>query len=113
MRMVKLFVLTVLGVAFVVLGVANMTPVELRLLPEEAGVPGARIAEVPLSAVILGAAVVGILVGQLMEWVREAKHRRLAEERSREVGRLRRELRRLGAELGDRDDDLPQLPVRR
>lgn len=111
--MLRLLVLTLTGAALVVVGVANMAPVDLHLLPEEAGVPGTTIPGVPLSAVILGAVVVGILIGQLMEWVREAKHRRLAEERSREVGRLRRELHRLSEAEGEVERELPRLPARR
>ena len=104
--------LVVLGLAFVVLGVANMAPVTVHLLPPGIGVPEAVIREVPLSAVMLAAGVSGVVVGQLMEWLREAKHRRQVEEKHRVVGRLRREIRRLSARLGERDEDAPATPGR-
>ncbi len=113
MRMIKLLFLTLLGFGLVIVGVANMAPVDVHLLPPEIGLAGTRIEGVPLSFVILVAVVAGILIGQLMEWVREARHRRLVEERGRELGRLRREIRRLSARAGEGEDSLPRLPDRR
>lgn len=113
MRLLKIAVLGLLGFGLVVIGVANMEPVDLRLLPEEIGNGAVRVGPVPLSAVILAAVVVGIFVGQVMEWLRESQYRRLAEDRLREVGRLRRELRRMAARFGDTADDLPDHRLRR
>ena len=110
MRMIKLLFLTLLGFGLVVVGVANMAPVDIHLLPPQIGLAGTRLEGVPLTFVILVAVVTGILIGQLMEWVREARHRRLVDERGREVGRLKREIRRLSARLGEGDESLPRLP---
>jgi len=110
MRILKAILLTVVGIGLIGLGVANMTPVTLRLLPMELDPEGAAVVEdLPLAAVILAAAVIGILIGQVLEWLREAHHRRLAAERKREVGRLRSEINRLSARLEDSDGDLPEL----
>ena len=113
MRMLKLLAFALIGLGLVVIGVANISPVDLHLLPPELGIDATRITAVPLSAVILVSVMLGIVVGHLMEWVREAKHRRLAEERNREVGRLRREIRQLAARIGDGEEGLPRLPARR
>ncbi len=110
MRMIKLLFLTLLGFGLVVVGVANMAPVDLHLLPPEIGLTATRLEGVPLTFVILTAIVAGILIGQLMEWVREARHRRLVEERGRELGRLRREIKRLSTGLGEGETSLPRLP---
>ncbi|MEM9148242.1 MAG: LapA family protein [Pseudomonadota bacterium] len=113
MRMLKLLALSLFGLGLVVVGVANIAPVDLHLLPPELGLEATRLTAVPLSAVILVSVLVGVVIGHLMEWVREAKHRRMVEERNREVGRLRREIRRLSDRIGDGEEGLPQLPARR
>jgi uncharacterized integral membrane protein len=112
MRTIKLLVLVLLGLALVIVGVANMAPVDVHLLPPEIGAGAYVLRGVPLAGVILASVVVGVLVGQLLEYLREAKHRRRAEERRREVGRLKREVGRLAARLGESDDDLPEIPAR-
>jgi uncharacterized integral membrane protein len=112
MRTLKLLILILLAAALIVLGVANMNPVDLHLLPAAVATPETTIAQVPLTAILFGAVTIGIVVGFLLEWLREAKHRRLAAEKKREVGRLRSEIARLSTRLGDADDDLPELPAR-
>jgi len=112
MRTLKLLLLAILGLGLVVIGVANMAPVDVYLLPAAIDGGANVLRDVPLAAVILVAVVVGVFVGQIMEYMREAKYRRRASERRREVGELRREVGRLAARVGDRDDDLPELPSR-
>ena len=111
MRTIKLIVLGVLAAALIVLGVANMAPVDLYLLPpalfgERYGLTG-----IPLAVVLLAAVLAGIVIGQIIEFLRERKHRRLAEEKRREIIELRREIARLRGQLGERADELPRLPV--
>ena len=111
MRKIRFVVLGFLAAALIIIGVANMTPVDLRLLP--AFLAGDRyvISGVPLAIVILGAILAGIIVGQIIEFLRERRERRLAEARRHEVAELRREVERLRAELGSRGDDLPRIPA--
>ncbi len=111
MRTIKTVVLGLLAAILIILGVANMAPVELHLLPpalfgERWGISG-----VPLAVVILAAVLVGIVIGQLIEFIRERKHRRVAEEKRREIVALRQEVGRLRAQLGDRADELPRIPA--
>lgn len=111
MRTVKLIVLGLLAVILIVLGVANMAPVDLYLLPatffgDSFGVKG-----LPLAVVILAAVLMGILAGLVIEFLREHKHRRVAEEKRREIVRLREEVTRLRVRLGEREDDLPRIPA--
>jgi len=53
----------------------------------------------------------GILAGLVIEFLREHKQRRVAEEKRREIVRLRQEVTRLRADLGDRGNDLPRIPA--
>jgi|SRR6056297_781643 len=111
MRTLKLLLLLVVALALIVLGVANMAPVDLHLVPPQVGGPETTLEQVPLTAILFGAVAVGVVVGFLLEWLREAKYRRLAAEKKREAGRLRSELGRLNARADD-DADLPDLPAR-
>jgi uncharacterized integral membrane protein len=111
MRTVKKIVLGLLAAALIILGVANMAPVDLYLLPRAIFGEGWGISGVPLAVVILVAVLAGIVIGQLVEFIRERKHRRVADERRREIVELRREVARLRAELGPRADELPRIPV--
>lgn len=111
MRTIKLIVLGLLAAALIILGVANMAPVDLYLLPRALFGERWGISGVPLAVVILASVLVGIVIGQLIEYVRERKHRRVADEKRREIVELRREVARLRSELGSRADELPRIPV--
>ena len=112
MRTVKLIVLGLLAAILIALGVANMAPVDLYLLPaslfdDQFGIKDT----IPLAVVILAAVLMGILIGLVIEFLREHKLRRVAEEKRREIVRLRQEIARLRAKMGDRDDELPRIPA--
>ena len=112
MRYVKFFVLFVMAVIAVVLAVANRGPVTLRLLPErvvESGlVPGDYAWEttLPLFLALLGAMFFGIVIGLILEALRESEHRREERRYRREAARLHRENLRLKAKAGEEDDDI-------
>jgi len=111
MRTVKLIVLGLLAVILIALGVANMATVDLYLLPAALFGDSFSVKELPLAVVILAAVLMGILAGLVIEFLREHKQRRVAEEKRREIVRLRQEVTRLRAKLGDREDELPRLPA--
>lgn len=110
MRTIKLLVLAIIAVALITMGAANMAPVNLFLLPMDVGGFTYSIENVPLAAVILASVFVGIVIGMLIELIRESKHRRsLAEKRDR-IAALQGEIRRLNERIGPAPDDLPPLP---
>lgn len=111
MRTIKLIVLGLLAAVLIILGVANMAPVDLYLLPPALFGQRWGLSGIPLSVVLLAAVLGGIVIGQILEFFRERKHRRVAEEKRREIVELRREVVRLKSELGDRADEMPRLPV--
>ena len=110
LRAFKMIVLGLLAVVLVVLGVANMTPVDLHLLPPAIGGFEYTLHQIPLAAVILLSILLGIVIGELIEWVREHRYRRDARRRRREAEELARENEALKARL--QDDDMPKIPVR-
>ena len=111
MRTVKLIVLGLLAVILIALGVANMAAVDLYLLPAALFGDGFSIKGLPLAVVILAAVLMGILAGLVIEFLREHKLRRVAREKRREIVRLRQEVSRLRAKLGDGEDELPRIPA--
>ncbi|MCL5776605.1 lipopolysaccharide assembly protein LapA domain-containing protein [Limibaculum sp. FT325] len=108
LRLIKWAILAVLCAALVVLGVANMAPVDLYLVPPGIVRTDLMLSGIPLAVVILAAILLGVVIGELFEWLREHKHRRRASERSREVERLKAEIATLKRRLGDKDD-MPRI----
>ena len=109
MRTLKLVVLGLILIAVVLLAVANREPVTLDLLP--AGLSGvyAFSVQVPLFVVSLVSIVVGLVIGYVLEWQREHKHRSRAAAEAREAARLREERDRLRRRTGQADDDVLAL----
>ena len=50
-----------------------------------------------------------MVLGYLLEWLREHKHRRRASQKAREAARLNREVERLRKETGRPEDDVLAL----
>ena len=105
MRAIKLILLAVILVGIVMFAVAHRDPVTLRLLPEELSSISSASIEAPHYLVALGFVLLGMLIGYILEWLREHKHRRRAAEKAREAAALDREVGRLRKETG-RDDDV-------
>ncbi|MBY8977027.1 LapA family protein [Rhodobacteraceae bacterium NNCM2] len=112
MRFLKTLVLILIGICLVVLGIGNMALVDLHLVPQKIAGSDLSIKQIPLAAVIMVSVLIGLVIGQLMEWLREGKHRRVSNDRGREVAKLRTELDKVREKVEDPDDDLPRIPVR-
>ncbi|SFG42535.1 Uncharacterized integral membrane protein [Palleronia marisminoris] len=105
MRVVKFVVLAIIAVLLIMVALANAQAVTLRLLPEAmGGFLGLTWAvTLPMFVVILGAVVIGLLIGFVVEFAREHKHRAAARHERREREALEREvgdMRRSGAATG-------------
>ena len=92
-----------------VLAVANREAVTLHLLPQGLDRVMPLSIELPLFVVILASVVVGMVLGYLLEWLREHKHRRRAAQKAREAARLNREVAQLRKETGRPEDDVLAL----
>ncbi len=93
MRLVSWIVLLPLGLAAIVLAVANREPVRVSAdpLPVEF--------EAPLYAVALAAILLGLVIGGVSTWMSGRKWRRIAREKRREAAMLENELRRLRSDM--------------
>jgi putative membrane protein len=108
MRIIKYILLAIILIAIVVLAVANRGMVTLHLLPEGLSSLGQRSVEVPLHLVGLGLILLGMILGYILEWLREHKHRRRASVKSREAAELNREVTQL-RKANAKDDDVLAL----
>lgn len=115
-RYLRLILLALLGLALLVVALANRAPVPVRLLPDDmAALTGLTwTMELPLFLVIFGSIILGVLIGFVWEWFREHGHRATASQKSREVTRLERELAVLkdSSSVPPKDDVLALLDKR-
>jgi len=109
MRTVKLVLLGLILIALVVLALANRELVTLHLLPEAMARVMPISVQLPLFVVCLLSVVVGMVLGYLLEWLREHKHRRQATQKTREAAKLNVEVDRLRRQSGKAEDDVLAL----
>ena len=112
LRTIKLFILAIIMVALILIGVANRDPITVKMVPDGLAdlVPFATTTPpLPLFAIVAAAIVVGLLIGYIIEYLREAKHRRRAEAKSREASQLKSKVRDLQKKTGETEDDVLAL----
>jgi len=114
-RIIRLLILGLIGLALLTLALANRGVVPLHLLPGDlAALTGLSWSvEVPLFVVLFGGLILGVPVGFVWEWLRETKHRTSASAKAREVARLERELASLRAATSGPQDEIMALLDRR
>ena len=111
MRFIRLLVLGAIGIALLVIAMANRDPLTVRLLPDELS----RLVGVnweitlPVFAILLAAVVVGVALGFVWEWVREHKHRATAATEGKERRRLEQEVKKVAPSADQGDDVLALL----
>lgn len=99
----------ILGVFILLIALNNQQQVEFVLIPEF--IPGlSRWAlNVPLFIVTLGALLIGIVVGYVLEYIREAQIRMNASRTHKALKKTSSELDALKKETGKHDDDVLAL----
>ena len=110
MRTIKLILLALILIGVVVVALANRAPVTVQLLPGEmaALAPNAQVT-LPLFLHGLIAILVGMVLGYLLEYLRETKHRRRASAHAREADRLHLEVSELRRTTNKPKDDVVAL----
>lgn len=108
MGLLRISFWALLGLCLVTVGLANMTPVQLQVLPPQlaAALLLDFSATLPLALVIYGSVIAGLLLGFVWEWFREYPQRAELDQSRREAARLRMELARLRADKHQGDDRL-------
>ena len=111
MRYIRYLILGAIAVAFVIVSMANRGAVNLSLLPAPIAdfVGYSFSVALPLFLVILGAIVVGRLLGFVWEWLRESKHRSAAARAEKQAKDLKRQVRRLEGEKHEGKDEVLAL----
>jgi uncharacterized integral membrane protein len=109
MRTLKYILLALILIAVVVVSLANREAVTLHLLPSGLDRVMALSVQLPLFAIILISVVAGMVLGYLLEWLREHKHRRRAAAKAQEAARLNREVAQLRRDTGRPEDDVLAL----
>lgn len=92
LRSIKIIILFILMVAIVVLALANRQMVEVKLLPEGLDQIYPASLSLPLYAVSILSILVGLLIGYILEYLREHRYRKTAARSSRQVAKLEREV---------------------
>ncbi len=92
LRLIKIAFLAVLMVVITLLCVANRSDVTINVMPEQLSSIYAYSFQLPLFAVILLSILTGLVIGYILEWLREHKHRKTAAVKQREVKTLEREV---------------------
>lgn len=108
LRLLKLVFLVVVAFALVLMAFANRDPVTVELIPADLSVwVGFQYAiTLPLFVVILAGVAVGLLVGYILEWLREHRHRSEAKTQRRAAQQLEREVKSL---KGTRDEGKDEI----
>ncbi|QHQ36171.1 lipopolysaccharide assembly protein LapA domain-containing protein [Algicella marina] len=109
LRIIKLVFLAALMLGIVVLALANRGSVQVNLLPPGLSDIYQRSVEVPLYLVSLLSILTGLLIGYILEWLREHKHRRLAAQKKREAAQLKTEVTTLRKKHLSEEDEVLAL----
>lgn len=109
MRYIRYALIAAVAAVLITLSLANRGVVTLNTLPEGlADMPGmgafAMSFELPLFLVVLGSLMLGLLIGEVDEYLREGKVRAEARRQKAELKKLQRELRKAQEER-DKDKD--------
>jgi uncharacterized integral membrane protein len=110
LRYLKLLILLPVAAAIIGLAVINRASVSLTYWPESLGT--AQSIQLPLFVAMLGAVIVGVVLGGMATWLAQGQHRRAERQYRREAERLRAEADRLKAMQPSVEPMLPALKSR-
>ena len=95
MRTIKIALLGVIMLGIVVLALANRQVVTVKLLPEGLEQIYPLSVEIPLFVISILSILVGLLIGYILEYLREHRFRKTASVKTREAAKLEREVQSL------------------
>lgn len=108
MRYIRYLILGLIVAALVVIAMANSQMVTVTVLPPALATLASWnfSLSIPLFGVALGGIAVGLLVGYILEWIRESKHRAEVNKRQKQVKDLNREMSKLKAQTNKGKDEV-------
>jgi uncharacterized integral membrane protein len=111
LRYLKYTFLIVVGLALILMAMANREVVTLEVIPPDlAAWFGIQYGiDLPLFVVVLGGVVIGLLVGFVWEWLREHRHRVEAATQKRTARALEREVTTLKGPAQNSKDEILAL----
>ncbi len=113
-RLFQAVILLPIAMILIALGVANRHSVKLALDPFSPEAPALDF-QVPLFVVIFGALICGVLVGGVMAWLKQSRHRRAARDNRYEARKWRgeadRQQKRVEKMAEDTGKSMPALPA--
>lgn len=99
-KLVFWLVLVPLAIVILMFAVANREIVTVSFDPFSSTRPAASVS-VPLFVLIFALVILGVIIGGVAAWLRQAPHRRAARLRHSDVAALRREIDSLNVKLAD------------
>lgn len=114
LRYIRYLVLVAIALVLVVVALANRGAVTVNTLPDGiAAIPGMDLMsysfQLPMFLVIFASIAAGVLIGYVLEWVREHKHRVAMRSEHREVVKLKGEVKKLKGKANEGKDDVLAL----
>lgn len=111
MRYLRYLFLAIIGIALLIVALANRGDATLTVLPSELSnlIGWNYTATLPMFIIIFASIVVGILIGFVWEWLREYKHRAEASSQRRAREALEREMTELKGPPKKGGDDILAL----
>lgn len=113
-KLVFLFISVPIAVALILLSVANRTPVTMSLDPFRPESPAFAIT-LPFFAYVFSALIIGLILGSVVTWLRQGKHRKRAREERAQANKWKaesEEQKKRAEELtAEKTSNLLNLPV--
>ena len=108
MKTIRYAFWAIVGLCLVLVGLANRGVVTVRAMPEAISnlVGLSPDISLPLFIVVCGALLIGIVVGFVLEWLREHRQRVVAKQHRQEASRLNQEVATLKGRSSDTQDDV-------
>ena len=100
----------IVAIVLVFIALANREMIRISLLPEEFNFIGFYFHfNIPLFVIFFGGVVFGIMIGFILEWMREYKLRSESSHKARELNGMRRQIQQLKNEKYKNQDDILAL----
>ncbi|WP_113910636.1 lipopolysaccharide assembly protein LapA domain-containing protein [Roseovarius dicentrarchi] len=111
MRYIRYASIAIFAVALILIALANRVVVPVALVPDGLNrfTALSPTYDLPLFVVIFGSILAGLILGFIWEWIREAGERAAAARQTREMARLRAEIKRLKRDKHEGNDEVIAL----